>query len=191
MEKGGKPRISYETTFRVKVLILTLIFGIAIFMIVYYPIISHQVDPFKVESPRGQVLLAQNFSIAGVTYTNAVPFTAENNALVLGGSDELDDTLTITVSTPQWCVDLWTWGGSANGWVRKYDCARELQLSKYAFNRVPTHEAKEIARWSLEPGYVLVFHKNGPVQKYEIVNFTVTYGGETDWGAFKVSVKSS
>ncbi|NJE00325.1 hypothetical protein E3E42_00145 [Thermococcus sp. JdF3] len=183
--------MSYETTFRMKVLILTLIFGIAIFMIVYYPIISHQVDPFKVESPRGQVLLARNLSIAGVTYTNAVPFTAENNALVLGGSDELDDTLTITVSTPQWCVDLWAWGGSAKGWVRKYDCAEELQLSKYAFNRVPTHEAKEIATWNLEPGYIIVFHKSGPVQKYEFVNFTVTYGGETDWGAFKVSVKSS
>ncbi|CAD5243213.1 hypothetical protein [Thermococcus camini] len=191
MGKGDKPRMSYEAAFRVKVIILALIFGIAIFMIVYYPIISHQVDPFKVESPRGQILLAQNFSISGVTYTNAVPFTAENNALVLGGKDELDDTLTITVSTPQWCVDLWVWGGSANGWVRKYDCARELQLSKYAFNRVPTHEAREISSWSLEPGYVLVFRKNGPIQKYELVNFTVTYAGEADWGAFKVSVKSS
>ncbi|ASJ06281.1 hypothetical protein [Thermococcus pacificus] len=191
MGKNGKPRLSYETSFRIKVGLLAVIFGIAIFMTVYYPLISHEVDPFRVSSPKGQILLAKNFSMMGVNYTNVVPFTAENNALVLGGKDEMEDTLTIKISTPGWCADLWIWGGSSSGWTRKYECLREFPLSKYAFNRVPTREAKEIVSWNLEKGYIIVFHKNSPVQNYELVNFTVTYGERTDWGAFKVAVKSS
>ncbi|WP_232460972.1 hypothetical protein [Thermococcus radiotolerans] len=191
MAKGGRSRISYETTFRAKVLILAVIFGIVIFMIVYYPLLSHQTNPWGVAAPKGQIILAQNFSINGVNYTNAVPFTSKNNALVLKGNDDAGETLTVSVSTPGWCVDLWVWGGSSKGWVRKYDCAREFQMSQYAFKRLPTHEAREILYWYLEPGYILVFHKDGEVNKYELVNFTVTYGGETDWGAFKVSIGKS
>ncbi len=38
---------------------------------------------------------------------------------------------------------------------------------------------------------MIVFKKEGPVQNYELVNFTVTYGGQSDWGAFKVSLQRS
>ncbi|WP_370456677.1 hypothetical protein [Thermococcus sp. MAR1] len=186
-----KKKLSYETSFRVKVLILALIFGIAIFMIVYYPLLSHQTNPWGVAAPKGQIVLAQNFTIRGVNYTNAVPATSGNNLLVLRGNDDAGDTLTMKVTTSGWCIDLWIWGGSSKGWQLKYDCAREVQLSQYAFKRLPTHEANEILYWYLEPGYVLVFHKDGEVENYELVNFTVTYGEGTDWGAFKVSLGKS
>ncbi|WP_342764379.1 hypothetical protein [Thermococcus sp. M36] len=188
---GLKKKLSYETSFRAKVLILALIFGIAIFMIVYYPLLTHQTNPWGVAAPKGQIVLAQNFTLGLVNYTNAVPATSQNNLLVLKGNDNLGDTLTLEVQTPGWCIDLWVWGGSSKGWQQKYDCAREVQLSQYAFRRVPTHEAKEILYWYLETGYVIVFHKESPVQNYETVNFTVTYGGSTDWGAFKVSLGKS
>ena len=191
MGKSRKPRISYETSFRAKVLILALIFGIAIFMIVYYPLLSHQINPWGVAAPKGQIVLARNFTIGSVNYTNAVPVTSQNNILVLKGNDDAGDTLTMRMTTPGWCIDVWVWGGSSKGWGQKYDCAREVQLSQYAFKRIPTHEANEILYWYLETGYVIVFHKEGSVQNYELVNFTVTYGGETDWGAFKVSLERS
>ena len=189
MGTNGKSRLSlsYETGFRIKVIFLATIFGIAIFMIVYYPLVSHEVNPFGVASPKGQILLVQNFSVGGINYTNAVPFTAENNALILEGNDEVDDTLTFRISTPGWCADLWVWGGSSSGWIRKYECVREFSLSKYSFIRVPTYEAREILSWNLEDGYIIVFHKNEPVRNYELVNFTVTYGSESDWGAFKAA----
>ncbi len=184
-------RFSYETSFRAKVMILALIFGLVIFMLVYYPLIAHQTNPFGVAAPKGQILMASNFSMGDLNYTNAVLFTSKNNALVLKGNDDMGDTLTLTVTTPGWCVDLWVWAGSSKGWEAKYSCAREMELSQYAFKRVPTHEAREILYWYLESGYLLIFHKQGEVQNYELVNFTVTYGGETDWGAFKVSLGRS
>ncbi|ASA78542.1 hypothetical protein [Thermococcus sp. 5-4] len=190
MGKGGRSRISYETSFRAKVLILAVIFGIAIFMIVYYPLLSHNVNPFDVASPKGQVVLAQNFTLGSVNYTNAVPITSQNGVLVLKGNDDAGDTLTMKMETPGWCIDIWVWGGSSNGWQLKYDCAREVQLSQYSFRRVPTHEAKEILYWYLEPGYVIVLHKEGAVQNYETVNFTVTYGGVTGEGSLRVSLGS-
>ncbi|WP_232460713.1 hypothetical protein [Thermococcus barossii] len=186
---SGRRSLSYETSFRIKVLIIALIFGIAIFMIVYYPLLSHQTNPWGVAAPKGQIILAQNFSLDGVSYTNAIPFTSSNNALVLKGNDDMGETLTMRVTTPDWCIDLWVWGGSSSGWQRKYECAREIEMSQYAFKRLPTHEANEILYWYLESGYVIVLHKDGEVQKDELVNFTVTYGGKTDWGAFKVGFK--
>ncbi|WP_237268585.1 hypothetical protein [Thermococcus celer] len=186
-----KPQVSYETSFRIKVLTLAIIFGIAIFMIVYYPLISHQTNPWGVAAPKGRIVLAGNFTLGPVSYTNAVPVTSRNNLLVLRGNDDMGDTLTVKITTPGWCADLWVWGGSSRSWQRKYNCARELQLSQYAFRRLPTHEAEEILYWYLEDGYVIVFKKEGPVQNYELVNFTVTYGGQSDWGAFKVSLQRS
>ncbi|ASJ08259.1 hypothetical protein A3L11_03060 [Thermococcus siculi] len=186
-----KPRISYETSFRAKAIIAAVAFGILIFMIVYYPLLAHDVNPFDVAAPKGQIVMASNFTIGDVSYVNAVAFTSQNNLLVLKGNDNAGDTLTMKVVTPDWCVDLWVWGGPANGWQLKSGCSRELEMSQYAFKRLPTHEAKEILYWYLEPGYLLVFHKEGAVQNYEIVNFTVTYGGSTGGGYFKVAVKGS
>ncbi len=149
-----KPQVSYETSFRIKVLTLAIIFGIAIFMIVYYPpLISHQTNPWGVAAPPkgGRIVLAGNFTLGPVSYTNAVPVTSRNNLLVLrGGNDDMGDTLTVKITTPGWCADLWVWGGgSSRSWQRKYNCARELQLSQYAFRRLPTHEAEEILTGTL------------------------------------------
>ncbi|WP_240910603.1 hypothetical protein [Thermococcus sp. GR6] len=191
MEKNRKIRIPYEISFRVKVLFLVLLFGIAIFFIVYYPLISHQVNPFDVAAPKGQIVLAQNFTFGSVNYTNAIAMTSQNNILVLKGNDNMGDTLTMKMVTSDWCIDLWVWGGSTSGWQLKYNCSREIQISQYAFRRVPTHEAREILYWYLESGYIIVLHKTGPVQNYELVNFTVTYGETTGNGFLKVALGKS
>ncbi|ASJ11302.1 hypothetical protein A3L12_02395 [Thermococcus sp. P6] len=180
--------MSYETSFRLKVLLTVLAFGTAIFMIVYYPLLTHQTNPWGVAAPKGRIVLARNLTFGSVNYTNAVMVTSQNNLLVLKGNDDRGDTLILRVNTPGWCIDVWEWGGSSRGWQREYDCAREIPLSQHLFKKLPVHEAGEIFYWYLESGYVMIFHKNSPVKNYETVNFTVTYGERTDWGAFRVAL---
>ncbi|NJE85525.1 hypothetical protein E3E23_06765 [Thermococcus sp. CX2] len=191
MKEESKKGLSYETSFRIKVLFLVFVVGVVVLFAVIYPILSHNPNPFDVAAPKGQIVLAQNFTMGSINYTNAVPITSQNNLLVLKGNDNMGDGLTISVTSPGWCLDLWVWGGSNNGWQLKYNCSNEIQMSQYAFRRVPTHEAKEILYWYLEPGYVLVLHKTEPVQNYELVNLTVTYGGITGEGSLKVAIKKS
>jgi len=182
-----RPRPSYETSFRIKVGLIAVVFGIALFMAVYYPLISHEVNPFDVAAPKGRIVIARNLTIGNISYTNAVVMDSRNNLLVLKGNDDAGDTLTMEVITPGWCLDFWAWEGS-RGWRLRYNCSRRIEISEYAFRRVPTHEATEILYWYLESGYAIVFHKNGPVENYETVNFTVTYGGDRGEGSFKVAL---
>jgi len=88
-----KPRVSYETAFRLKVLLTVLAFGTAIFMIVYYPLLTHQTNPWGVAAPKGQIVLARNLTFGSVNYTNAVVVTSQNNLLVLKGNDDKGDNL--------------------------------------------------------------------------------------------------
>jgi len=186
-----RPRISYESSFRAKVIVAAIAFGVLIFMIVYYPLLAHDVNPFDVAAPKGRIVMAGNFTIGDVSYTNAIVMDSRNNILVLKGNDDAGEALAMKVTTPGWCIDFWAWGGSSAGWQLKYNCSREVELSQYIFRRVPAHEANEILYWYLEQGYIIVLHKEGAVQNYETVNFTVVYGGSTGEGSLKVALGKS
>lgn len=179
--------MSPETKFRVKLSIALVVTAAALLTLVVYPIISSNPNPFEVTSPKGQVVLGENISLMGVNYTDAVVMTSKNNLLVLKGNDVSDEPVKISVLTPGWCIDLWSWEGASKGWTMNYNCSRGIKLSTYAFRKSPAHEAKDVFYWYLDSGRAIIFHKNGPVENGELVNMTVSYGEYTENAYFKVS----
>ncbi|WP_258083377.1 hypothetical protein [Thermococcus thermotolerans] len=174
-------RISYETAFRLKVLFIVLVFGILIFRIVYYPLLTHKVVPYGVAAPKGQILLLENITLGNYTWENAIDM---QNHLILKGSEDYGNTVLLEIQTPGWCADVAFWDGQK--FIVSEKCVRKLAISKYFF------VVTSAFYWYVEPGYHLIFYKpDGNPEKYELVNFTVTYGEKTDWGAFKVAYGKS
>ncbi|QDA30508.1 hypothetical protein FH039_01220 [Thermococcus indicus] len=170
-------KLSYETAFRLKALSVAVLFGLVIFYIVYYPIISYNPVPYGVASPKGQLLLMKNITFGGMEWENAVDLY---NNLVLKGDEDYGDYVVLELKTPGWCMDVVVWSGTA--YVRKAECVRKVTISRYTF-RIPPG-----SYWYLDGSYHLILYKPDDVpENYEMVNFTVTYGPKSDWGAFKAA----
>ncbi|CAD5243214.1 hypothetical protein [Thermococcus camini] len=170
-------KLSYETSFRLKVLLIASLFGLVIFYIVYYPIISYNPVPYGVASPKGQLLVMKNITFGGMEWENAVDLY---NNLVLKGDEDYGDYVVLELKTPGWCMDVVVWSGAA--YARKAECVRKVTISRYTF-RIPPG-----SYWYLDGSYHLILYKPGDVPKdHEMVNFTVTYGPKSDWGAFKAA----
>lgn len=184
---GKKSGMSSDTKFRIKLSIFLIVAAAGIITAIVYPIISSNPNPFEVTSPMGQVVLGEDLTLMGVNYTDAVVITSKNNLLILKGNDVSDQPVEIKVNTPGWCIDLWTWEGSSKGWILKYNCSREIELSPYAFRKSPAHEAKDIFYWYLDSGRAIIFHKSGPVENGELVNMTVVHGEYSGNAYFRVA----
>ncbi|WP_237266283.1 hypothetical protein [Thermococcus cleftensis] len=146
-------------------------------MIVYYPIISYNPVPYGVASPKGQILLMANLTFDGMKWENAVDLY---NNLVLKGDEDYGDYVVLELKTPGWCMDAVVWDGTR--YTRRATCVRKVTISKYTF-RIPPG-----SYWYLDGSYHLILYKpEGAPKNYEVVNFTVTYGPKSDWGAFKAA----
>ncbi len=167
-------RISYETEFRLKVILIVLFFGLFIFRIVYYPILTHKSVPYGVAAPKGgQIVLLENITLGNHTWKNAVDMEEH---LILKGSEDYGNSILLEIQTPGWCADVAFWDGGEKFIVNE-KCRRKLSISKYFF------VITSAMYWYVEPGYHLIFYRpDGKPEEYELVNFTVTYGEKTDWG---------
>ncbi|WP_010479846.1 hypothetical protein [Thermococcus zilligii] len=170
-------KISYETSSGLKVVAIALLFGLTLFYLVYYSIISYNLVPYGVASPKGQILLMQNITLGGFSWNNAVDL---HSNLVLKGSEDYGDYVVFRLITPGWCMDVVVW--DEKRYTKKASCVREVTISKYTFNTLPG------SYWYLDGSYHLILYRpEGIPENYELVNFTVTYGPKSDWGAFKAA----
>ncbi|EEB73536.2 conserved hypothetical protein [Thermococcus sp. AM4] len=186
MEMPFGRKISYEEGSAIKIVLVFAVIFLGVLAALLYPLI-HRGEVYEVSSPKGQPLLARNFTIDGVSYKNAVAFGAGRNDLVIRSYSLEPTDIKITLKTPGWCMDLWQWGGMERGWILEKNCTRVLSISYYSFEPRAARESGEVYL-VLGSGTMVVFHKNGPVRHYEEVNFTVSYSGREDVGYFLVSL---
>lgn len=174
-------KLSYDTSFALKILAFTGIVAGIILYSVLSPIITYKPVPYGVAAPKGQIILLENITMGNYTWENAVDLQEH---LILKGSEDYGDTVLLEIQTPGWCADVAFWDGQR--YIVSEKCMRKLRISKYFFLVTSSFY------WYVERGYHLILYKpEGKPEKYELVNFTVTYGEETDWGAFKVAYGKS
>ncbi|ACS32779.1 hypothetical protein [Thermococcus gammatolerans] len=179
-------KLSYEERSSIKIVLVFSVVFLGILGAILYPLLHKEVV-FEVSVPKGQPLMASNMSIDGVSYKNAIAFGAFYNPFILHCSEMTPANVTIRLTTPGWCVDLWVWGGIERGWILKVNCSDTVSLDYYSFYQRGARESGELY-WYLTEGNVLVFHKRTEVNNYEMVNFTVSYLGRKDVGYFLVSL---
>lgn len=179
-------KLSYEEESTIKIVLVFSVIFLSILMVVLYPLL-HRETVFEVSSPKGQPLLAQNVTIDGVSYKNAVLLGSYYNSLIIRSSEIKAQDITITIDTEGWCMDRWVWGGMSGRWVLKNKCTNSLSITYYSFDQKIAPKSGELYL-SLGGGTILVFHKKKTVRNYEKVTFTVEYLGMKDVGAFLVSL---
>ncbi len=170
-------KLSYETSSALKIIaFVAIVAGVTLFFLLS-PIITHKPVPFGVAAPKGQILLLENVTLGNHTWENAVDL---QRSLILMGSENYGNSVELKLQTEGWCIDVVYWNGSSYSIGER--CSRETSISKYLFIITSSFY------WYPESGYHLIVYKPGEKPgKYELVNFTVTYGEKTDWGAFKVA----
>ncbi|ASJ08260.1 hypothetical protein A3L11_03065 [Thermococcus siculi] len=170
-------KLSYETSSALKILLFVLVVaGITLYFLLS-PIITYKPVPFGVAAPKGQILLLENITLGNHSWENAVDL---QKSLILMGSENYGNSVFLQLQTQGWCFDVVYWNGSS--YFIGERCSRETAISRYLFIVTSSFY------WYPESGYHLIFYKpNGKPEKYELVNFTVTYGEKSDWGAFKVA----
>jgi len=174
-------KLSYETESRLKILLFIFVVAVVILYYVLSPIIFYKPVPYGVAAPKGQIILLENITLGNHTWENAVDMQEH---LILKGSEDYGNSVFLEIHTPGWCADVSFWDGQR--YVVSERCVRRLVIPKYLFRISPAFY------WYVESGYHLIFYKpDGKPENYELVNFTVTYGEETDWGAFKVAYGKS
>ncbi|MDI3476249.1 MAG: hypothetical protein PWQ95_1977 [Thermococcaceae archaeon] len=185
-----KKSLSWEEKTTLKIVLVMGIIFISVYVAALSPILFHEDNPFRVLSPKGRLMVAENLTFNGVKYTNAVFIQGGSPTFTFMGSENNIEDVKIKVLTEGWCVDLWRWEGIEKGWGLIQKCSKELSLDYYSFSRAPTRESG-VVYWRLERGYIFVFYKEGPVQHYEEVRFKVEYAGKSDEGYFVVSLGKS
>ncbi|NJE85526.1 hypothetical protein E3E23_06770 [Thermococcus sp. CX2] len=170
-------RISYETESALKILVVVAIIAIVVLYYLLVPIITHKLVPYGVAAPKGQIILLENITLGNYTWSNAVDLQKH---LILKGSEDYGNSVVLNLQNPDWCLDVLFWDGQK--YVRSEECVRKLVIPKYLFM------ISSAFYWYVESGYHLIAYKRDSApDNYELVNFTVTYGEKTDWGAFKVA----
>ncbi|ACJ17225.1 hypothetical protein TON_1735 [Thermococcus onnurineus NA1] len=170
-------RISYETESAIKILAAVAIIAVVVLYYLLAPIVTYKPVPYGVAAPKGQIVLLENITIGDYAWNNAVNL---QRYLLIKGSEDYGDSVTLRLQDPDWCLDVVIWEGQK--YVRTEECIRELVIPKYLF------EISRAFYWYVGSGYYIIIYKpEGAPENYELVNFTVTYGEETDWGAFKVA----
>lgn len=178
---------SWEQRTKVKIVAAFVIVFLAVLGAVLSIWIFHEENPFRVVSPKGALMIAENLTAGDIQYVNAVFIKGDSPQLTFMGDDITPADVEIRLLTPGWCMDLWKWGGAQKGWELAVRCSDNLTLSYYSFSHRPARESG-LTYWRLEDGYLLVFHKREPVEDYEEVHFKVEYNGHSDEGYFRVSL---
>jgi len=174
-------KLSYETESRLKILVIILVVSSVVLYYLLSPIIFHKSVPYGVAAPKGQIILLENITLGNHSWQNAVDM---GEHLILKGSEDYGNSVVLRIQTPCRCADVAFWDGQR--YVVSERCVRELAIPRYLFMITSAFY------WYVESGYHLIFYKpEGKTEKYELVNFTVTYGEKTDWGAFKVAYGKS
>jgi len=170
-------KLSYESSYALKVIaIVLLVSGVTLYLILS-PIITHRQVPFGVAAPKGQIILLNNITLGDRTWENAVDL---GKVLILMGSENYGNSVQLELRTGGWCMDVVYWNGS--DYFVGERCTRRTSISRYLF--VVTSSFY----WYPEGGYHLILYKpQERPRNYELVNFTVTYGPKSDWGALIVA----